>query len=331
MRVLLTGATGYLGGRVAARLVAAGHTVHALVRPGGERRAPAGCRIALGDILDAGSLRRALQGSDGLIHLAALVRNWARNPRDFDRVNVEGLGIVLRAAAEAGVPRVVYTSSIVALGPTIGEPRDETADRTDFRFRTDYERTKWIADRLAREKAAAGLPIVILYPGVIYGPGTSTEGNLLRATLEAYLRGRLRFRLGRGDLRICYAYVEDVAEGHRLALEKGAPGRGYILGGENATQDRLFEVLRTLTGIAPPRLAVPYGPAELAGRLLRGAAWLTGIAPLLTDGVVATFRHEWAYRSDRAEREIGYRVTPLEDGMRETVGVLRGAGAGGGA
>jgi NAD+-dependent farnesol dehydrogenase len=319
MRVLLTGATGYVGSRVAARLAAAGHAVLALVRSGGESRVPAGCRAVTGDILDAGALKRALGGCDALVHMAALVRTWVRDSREFDRVNIEGVASALRCAEECGTGRIVYTSTIVALGPTDGEIRDEAIDRSDFRFHTDYERSKWVADRLVRERAASGSPVTTLYPGVVYGAGASTQGNLLRATLESYLKGRLRVRLGRGDLRICYAFIDDVAEGHLLALEKGAPGRGYILGGENATQDRLFSILHELTGLRGPHRSMPYLAAEIAGRALRAASWLTGIPPAFTDGVVSTFRHEWAYSSDRACREIGYRITPLHEGLRRTL------------
>jgi NAD+-dependent farnesol dehydrogenase len=328
MRVLLTGGTGYLGSQVAAHLSSVGHTVLGLVRPGSESRLPAGCRPVPGDVREPATLRRALSGCDALVHMAALVRNWAREPREFDRVNVEGLASALRAAEEAGVGRVVYTSTIVALGPTDGEVRDETAERTDFRFRTDYERSKWIAERMARERAGAGAPLVILYPGVVYGPGAPTEGNLLRKMLVDYLAGRLRARLGRDDLRICYAYAGDVAAGHRLALEKGSPGRGYILGGENVTQGQIFGILRDLTGIAPPRLALPYGAGEAAGWVLRAWARLTGVPPAFTNGVVATFRHEWAYSSERAARELGYVITPLREGLGRTLDALGRAAAG---
>lgn len=324
MRVLITGATGYLGRQVAARLVAAGHHVTALVRRGSAGSVPTGCETIAGDLTEIQTLRDALRGCESLVHMAALVRNWARDPRDFDRVNVDGLAAILRAAEEGRVGRIVYTSTIVSLGPTDGPVRDETAERTDFRFRTDYERSKWVAERMVREKAAAGLPVVIVYPGVVYGPGANTEGNLLRRMFEDTLGRRLRFRLGRADLRICYAFIEDVAEGHRLALERGTVGRGYILGGENATQGELYTILEQLTGVPPPRWTLPYGPAEAVGRLMRLGAWMTGLPPRFTDGVVGTFRHEWAYSSERAIREIGYRITPLRDGLHRTIDALRG-------
>jgi farnesol dehydrogenase len=326
MRVLLTGATGYLGGKVAARLVNSGHEIQALCRAGRERAVPPGCRPIEGDLRDPPSLRRAIHGCEALVHMGALVRMWIRDRREFDRINVEGLSAVLRAAEEAGVRRIVYTSTIVALGPTDGALADESFERKELRFCTDYERTKWIAEGLARERLAAGLPMVMVYPGVVYGPGAGTEGNLLQRMFSDHLDGRLRSRLGRGDLRICYAFIDDVAEGHRLALEEGRTGRGYVLGGENATQDQLFSILTDLTGRPSPRAVIPYWAGETIGAMLQGISRLTGIRPAVTAGVVRTFRHEWAYSSDRAIRELGYRITPLRQGLRLTIEALRESG-----
>lgn len=326
MIVLLTGGTGYLGGRVAAALLAAGHEVRCLCRPGRETAAPADTRPVRGDVLDEGSVAAAVAGCDALVHMAALVKRWTPDRAEFDRVNVGGTGIVLRAAAAAGVGRILYTSSIVALGPTAGEVADEDRPPAGGAGCTDYERTKRRSLEEVRRAASPGRPIVIVYPGIVYGHGAATEGNLLLPMLADHLRGRLRARLGRGDLRICYAFVDDVARGHVLALERGVPGRGYILGGENATQDDLFAVLRDLTGRPAPRLAVPYGVASLLARWQVLRARLTGRVPEVTPGVVATFRHEWAYRSDRAVREIGYVITPLREGMRRTLETL-GPGA----
>lgn len=330
MRVLVTGATGYLGRRVAACLASAGHEVRALARPGHEGRVPQRCRAVPGDVRDVPSLRQALEECDALVHLAALVKMWVPDRREFDRINVEGLAGALRAAEDAGVRRIIYTSSVVALGPTDGAVRDEEFARTDDRFHTDYERSKWLATVMAREKAAAGAPIIVLYPGVVYGPGAATQGNLLERTFRDYLAGRLRTRLGRDDLRICYAYIDDVAEGHALALERGIPGRGYILGGDNATQAELFALLRELTGIEGPRIVVPYWLGMFAGLLLRAGGHLTGTPPVVTDGVVGTFRHEWAYDSERARRELGYHPMSLRQGLERTIEALRRQAADGG-
>jgi farnesol dehydrogenase len=312
---------------VAARLRASGHEVAVLVRPGHGARAPAGCRAVEGDILDPASVDRALEGCDSIVHMAALVKMWVRDRREFDRVNVEGAAVVLRAAERRGVRRILYTSTIAALGPTGPELRDETFERNEFRFRTEYERTKWVADRLVRERAAAGLPVVTVYPGVVYGTGAMTQGNLLDRIFTDFLAGRLRARLGVARYRVCYAFADDVAEGHRLALERGLPGRGYILGGENASQDELFVLLQSLTGLRPPRIVIPCRVAEAAGMILRAWARLTGTPPAITDGALATFRHHWIYSSDRAVRELGYRITPLREGLGRTIQQLRGRDA----
>jgi len=329
MKVLITGATGYLGAHVAARFASAGHEVLALVRPGKENRLPSGCRAVPGDVLDPASIERALAGCDALVHMAALVKMWVRDRRQFDRVNVEGLAAVLRAAEKLGVRRILYTSTIAALGPTGPEPLDETHERVDFEFRTDYERSKWVAERVAVERAKNGAPLVIVYPGVVYGPGASTEGNLLDRLLRDYLAGRLKARLGRRPARICYAFIRDVAEGHLQALEKGASGRGYILGGENVTQDELFSLLQELTGLPPPRGTMPFWAAEAAGKALRAWARLSGAPPAFTDGAIATFRYHWAYSSGRAIGEIGYHVTALREGLRRTLEALRREAVGG--
>jgi NAD+-dependent farnesol dehydrogenase len=327
MRILVTGATGYLGGHVAAGLVSAGHTVLALSRTGRAQAVPAGCLPVEGDILDRPSMARALDGCDALVHMAALVTMWVKDRREFDRVNVEGLAAVLRAAEVGGVRRILYTSTIAALGPTGSEARDETFERSDFRFRTDYERTKWLADRLVREKAADGVPVVTVYPGVIYGAGAATQGNLLDRLLRDYLSGRLKVRLGRIAARICYAFADDVAEGHRLALEKGTAGRGYILGGENVSQDELFALLQERTGRPAPSVSVPFWMAEAAARILQARARMTGRPPAISAGAIATFRHHWAYTSHRAIHELGYRVTPLREGLRRTLAALDPAAA----
>jgi len=323
MRVLITGATGYLGGHVAARLRSAGHAVIALARPGRGTCVPAGCLPVEGDVLDPASLDRALDGCDALVHMAALVKMWVKDRREFDRVNVEGVAAVLRAAERRRVRRILYTSTIGALGPTGPEPRNETFERNEFRFRTEYERTKWVADRLVRERTGDGLPVVTVYPGVVYGAGAMTQGNLLDRVFTDFLDGRLKARLGGAPTRVCYAYADDVAEGHRLALERGTPGRGYILGGENVSQDELFALLQALTGRRPPRFVIPFWTAVAAGRLLRAWARLTGRPPAITDGTVATFRHHWIYSSDRAVRELGYRITPLREGLGRTIDALR--------
>ncbi len=326
MKVLITGVTGYLGGRVAERLAAAGHEVRGLVRdPARWKRRPEGADAFAGDVTDAAAFARAAEGCAAVVHAAALVKNWVRDRGEFDRVNLGGFRNAVLGARAAGA-KLLYTSSFIALGPTDGATFDEDTPRASVRFHNDYERTKWAADQAARRLALDGFPIVRLYPGVVYGPGELTAGNHVVELLLQHARGRLAGYLGGGDLRQCFAYVDDVAAGFATALERAAPGSGYVLGGENRTARELFAALEEATGIAPPRRSVPFWVAGLIGKLERWRAWLTSVPPGLTDEIVEVYRHEWAYSSARAERDLGYRITPLREGIARTAAWLREIG-----
>ena len=323
--IFVTGATGYLGGSLVRRLAQEEEVVILARDP--ERAAPEfpGVRVCRGDVLDLDSLRRALAGCDRIFHCAAHVRVWDREPGRFEAVNVQGLRNILAAARAAGIRRTIYTSSFIALGPTDGLIADEEWEPQGREFHNEYERTKAMGDRLARREASQGTPLVILYPGVIYGPGPATQGNLVGRMVSDFIAGRLPGILGAGDRRFCYAFVTDVVEGHLLALRKAKDGARYILGGENRTMREVFAELERLTSLPAPSRRIPFAVAELAGRLQRWRAAITGREPEITDEVVRIYRHEWAYTSRRAEEELGYSTTPLARGLAETVAAFRDA------
>ncbi len=324
MKVLLTGGTGFLGGRVAEVLSAAGHRVALLARR--PEAAPQGpFEVLRGDVEDGPSLAAAVAGRDAVVHCAALVKRWVRDPARFDRVNVEGLDRLLDAARAAGVGKAIYCSSFIALGPTDGRIGDED-NVHDGAPRNDYERTKLAADRRARERQAGGENLVVVYPGVVYGPGRLTDGNILAGVARDLLAGKLPGTVGPGDRRQCLAQVDDVARGFLLALEKAQAGSRYVLGGENITVREALAIMAEAGGVRAPSRAIPYGVAAALGRVLRWQAPLTGIEPMMTDGEVAIYRHEWALSSARAERELGYTVTPARDGLTAMVRWLIDAG-----
>jgi farnesol dehydrogenase len=326
MKVLVTGVTGFLGGRIAQRLCDAGHEVRGFARdPDAWAARPDGAEAHRGDLTDPASILRAAEGRDAVLHAAALVRMWVPDRREFDRVNVQGLGNVIEAVRSTGA-RLVYVSSFIALGPTDGEVFDEDSPRATMEFRTDYERTKWVADQMARHLGTTGASIVRLYPGVVFGPGPLTEGNHVVRTLLEHAGGRLPGILGDGGQRQCLAYVDDVADGAVRALETAPDGSGYVLGGENVTVRQMFEVFEDLSGVRAPRRRIPFAVASLLGRLYRWRAALFGVAPQLTDEVVRVYRHDWAYSSERACREIGYEITPFRQAMESTVAWMRREG-----
>jgi NAD+-dependent farnesol dehydrogenase len=325
--VLLTGGTGFLGKSVARALAARGHALRVLARPTSDLDGlPAEAEVVVGDVTDADAMVRAARGCGAVCHMAALVRMWTPDRAGFDRVNVSGLRHALLAAREAGA-RLVYTSSFIAVGPAGPEPADESQRHPGRGYRNDYERTKAVADALASEAAAAGQDVVTLYPGVVYGPGDLTDGNLVAKMVADHLRGRLPGIIGPGDRLWSYSFVEDVALGHASALERGQAGQRYFLGGDNVTMNGLFAALAKVAAVPPPRRHIPYAAASALGFAMWTWAELTGHPPQLTHEVVNVFREHWAYSSAKAERELGYRRTPLEEGLRRTVEWLRQTGA----
>jgi NAD+-dependent farnesol dehydrogenase len=277
-------------------------------------------------VTDADSLARAASGCNAVCHMAALVKAWVPDRSRFDAVNVGGLRNALLAARTAGA-RLVYTSSFIAIGPAGPEPADETRVHPGDRYRNDYERTKARADTVAREAAAAGQDIVLLYPGVVYGPGDMTDGNLVVKTMIAdHLAGRFPGIIGPGDRLWSYTFVEDVVAGHVAALARGRKGERYFLCGENVDANGFFAALARVSSAPPPRRHIPYAAASLLGRACVAWAELTGQPPLLTHEVVDVFREHWAYSSAKARAELGYDPTPLEEGLRRTVEWLRGEG-----
>jgi farnesol dehydrogenase len=279
----------------------------------------------VGDVTDRAAVERAVEGCEAAVHAAALVKTWVRDKRQFDRVNVEGFGHVLEAC-RGNDTRLVYISSFVALGPTDGATFDEGTPRVNEVFHNDYERTKWVADQMARNASERDLELLRVYPGVVFGPGSLTQGNHVVQLLLQHARGKLPGILGQGDLRQCFAFVDDVVAGVAAVLEKGVAGEGYILGGENRTGVELFEAFEAATGVAPPTRKIPFWAATGIGKLQRWRAELLGIEPELTDEVVGIYRHEWAYTSDKAERELGYRITPFAEAVARTVEWLRERG-----
>ena len=311
MTVLVTGGTGYLGRAVVSALAARGHDLVVFARSATRSGLP-GATID-GDIRDRAALERAATGCDAISHSAALVSIWRRRRDDFDDINVGGLRNVLAVARALGTPRVLYTSSFVALPPQ---------GRTEPLVANDYQRTKVAADRVADAAVRDGVPLIRVYPGVVYGAGSFTEGNLVGRLIADHLAHKLPGLVG-PENRWSYAYVDDVAAGHCAALERGRVGGRYALGGENAPQRRVFEIVHRLTGRRPPP-RIPFPVADLLGAAEELRVTLFGGTPLLTRGAVDIFRHDWSLDSAEAIRELAYTITPLEEGVARTVSSIRG-------
>jgi nucleoside-diphosphate-sugar epimerase len=324
--VFVTGSTGFIGTALVNELVRRGHAVHALVRAASNTDGLTNQHISMvrGDILDPESLVRGLRGCTQVYHLAAYAKNWARDPSTFFLQNVEGTRNVFQAAREAGVRRMVFTSTIVVFGPTPpGLVADESMPRMTQDYCTEYEESKTLAEQEVLKLASTGLPVVIVNPTRVYGPGKSTEGNSVSLMLDRYQRGKFPFLLNKGKDVGNYVLVDDLVQGHILAMENGRLGERYILGGENISLKGLLDMVDKETGQRhrqihlPPRLALLYSALEQ-----KKAEWF-GLYPQVTPGWVRTFLQDWAYCSAKAERELGYQITPLREGIRKTLDWIR--------
>jgi farnesol dehydrogenase len=320
-QVFVTGATGFIGTHLVRQLVAQGRRVRALTRAGSnwEGLAAPGVEFVYGDIMDADSLRRGMQGCQQVFHLAAYAKNWARDPEIFFRLNRDGTRNVLQAAEAAGVQRVVCTSTIVTFGPTKpGQVGDETMPRNTPRFFTEYEESKAAAEAEMLQWAGRGFPVVVVNPTRVYGPGKLTEGNSVSLMMDLYLRGRMPVLLNGGAEIGNYVLVDDLVQGCLLAMAKGRVGERYILGGENVSLKGFFALVNDATGTRHWQASLPSWAAMGFARFERFKAERFGRYPQITPGWVETFLQDWAFSCAKAERELGYRITPLKEGIRLT-------------
>jgi nucleoside-diphosphate-sugar epimerase len=315
---LLTGATGFVGGVLARQLVAAGHSLRAVVRTpakAGALRA-LGVELYQGDVTDKASMRAPMTGVDGVFHVAGWYKLGvtARHLAEAEAINVRGTRNVLELMRELGVPKGTYTSTLAVNSDTHGQLVDETY-RFHGRHLSIYDETKARAHDVANEFIAEGLPLVIVQPGVIYGPGDTSS---LRTMLLQFLQRTLPAIPAR--TAFCWAHVDDIARGHVLAMERGQSGRNYFICGPPHTIEEGLQVASQVSGVPLPRMRMP--PA-----VMRAMAAVTAVvelvAPLPADYASETLREmagtTYIGSNARAKRELGWTVRDLRDGWAETV------------
>jgi dihydroflavonol-4-reductase len=315
---LVTGATGFVGSAVVRALLARGRRVRVLARPNSDRRNLAGLavEIAEGAMEDPRSLACAVAGCRYVYHVAADYRIWVPDPAPMFRANVDGTRDLLTAALDAGAERVVYTSSVATLGLVAGGSADEETPSNIDDMIGPYKRSKFAAEEVARELVRErGLPVVIVNPSTPVGPGDIKPTPTGRLIVEA-ARGQMPAFV---DTGLNIVHVDDVAEGHLAAAEKGRIGERYILGGENMALAEILAEVAQAVGRRPPWLRVPHGvlfPVAIGAEL---AARVTGRDPFVTLDGVRMSRKKMYFTSEKASRELAYSPRPARQAIADAV------------
>lgn len=322
---LVTGATGFVGSAVARALAQHGHRLRLLVRPTSDLTLVEGLgERVVGDLRDPASLTAAVQGCRYLLHVAADYRLWVPDPRPMMQANVAGTESLLRAAHAAGVERMVYCSSVSALGlPGDGTPGDEATLVDPQAILGSYKRSKYAAEQAVRALAAEGLPVVIVNPSAPVGPRDIKPTPTGKMVLDA-AAGRMPAYVETG---LNIVHVEDVAEGHVLALERGRIGESYILGGEDMGMAHILAMIDDVMGRPRARRA-RLPPAALVPLAL-GAQWAARafrFEPLVTLEMLAMAKKRMFYSSAKATRELGYRARPARHAFADAIGWFRAQG-----
>jgi len=318
MTTLVSGATGFVGSHVARRLAASGESVRALARPGSRRNALEGIAVEWveGDLRDEASLDRALAGVNRVYHVAADYRLWSRHPQEIYDSNVTGTRNLLAAALRARVQRFVYTSTVATIAVPHGNALpDETNRASVDEMIGNYKRSKLLAEQEALRAAHEGLPVVIVNPTTPVGPGDWKPTPTGRIILD-FLQGRMPAYV---DTGLNFVAVEDVAEGHLLAAERGKVGERYLLGGRNMTLKELLDALAKITGLAAPTWRIPHSVALIAAYGDALFSRVRGCEPRIPVEGVRIARHKMFVNDAKARKELGYQPGTVEAALERAV------------
>lgn len=320
-KIFITGANGFIGRQLVKKLAESGETVHALIR--NEKNAGGlvhpNIKLFYGDITHPESLALALKGCERVYHIAAFAKLSAKDPKIFYEVNVRGTANVLKQAYEAGVKKVVYTSSAAVYGPSLKQPLCEKDPRT-IGFNADYDLSKYLAECLVKDYVHKGLFTVIVNPTRVYGPGHLSHSNAISKMLLQCLQGKTVLIPGCKKVRGNYAFIDDVVNGHIHAMEKGLGGEKYILGGLNISYEEMLSTIRE---------QIKVRSLALSPMLMKTWSWvelmkskLSGKDPLITPETVNRYLVNAEFSCQKAINQLGYSITPFNDGIKKTIDYL---------
>jgi len=320
MKIFVSGATGFIGIQLVKRLAGSGALVHALYRS--ESKADlirmTGVKLFKGDIMDKAGLAKAMEGCSQAYHVAAYAAVWSKDPRLFQHYNVDGTLHVIEAAREAGVKRVVVTSTAGILGHSDQEPVNEESP-VPLNFFTLYEESKYNMEQALKNLSYPSPELIIVNPTRVYGPGFLSKSNGMSLMIKKYISGKWRFIPGDGERCGNYVFVEDVVSGFLLAMDKGIPGERYVLGGEDISYIQLFEYIREASGVTVRLYKIPLQVLYLAAGLMMIISKITGKAPLIVPSWARKLTHNWIVSSEKAIRQLGYKPISAKEGLEQTV------------
>ncbi len=305
------------------KLADEGNHVVALIRSKSKAKDLVHDRISFveGDLFSIDALENGMEGCDEVYHLAAFASVWAKDDT-FRTVNIDGTLNILGAAKKQGVSKIVVTSTAGVIGPAIDGPVNEDTPR-QVDFFTEYESTKHESELKIKECVANGQHVVIVNPTRVYGPGPLNVSNSVTKLVKQYIAGKWKFIPGDGLSTGNYVYVDDVINGHILAMKNGKAGERYLLGGDDATYFELFDTIAEIGGKKYKLYKMPLGVLLTFGKYQLFMAEKFGKQPMITPGWVRKYLYKWSVSSAKAQNELGYQVTPLKEGIQNTVDWLK--------
>jgi farnesol dehydrogenase len=321
--ILVTGASGFIGRNLVNSLVNDGSVVHALVRSSSNIAGLDHSNIIIfrGDILDKESIRNAMIGCTHVYHLAGLVKSWMKDKSMYEQVNVTGTQNVLSVATTLSIEKIVFFSTAGIFPPSVDSMSNENSTRRP-ELHTEYERTKNLAEQLAFSYYSNGLPVLIVNPTKVYGPGPIDDSNTSTMMIKNYILGKWRIIPGNGKGTMNYVYIDDVVTAVKTAMNKALPGSQYIIGGENASYDQFFELIRQLSGVNRKLYHVPYAVIRSIAFTQDIIAKIFRVKPLIASEWAKKIPYDWSKDITRAKDALNYCPISLEQGIEQTISWL---------
>ena len=321
MKIFITGGTGFIGTRLTEKLVEENNEVILLLRSASVPEFPGNDKVKFvrGDIFDEKALTEGMAGCDWVFHMAAFTKPWSKDPSAAFRTNVTGTINVLDAATRSNIKKVVITST----GGTMsyshdGKPVNESTN-PDPEYHTLYEKTKAEAEKISTLYSKKGLKVVIVNPTRVYGPGKLSKSNSLTKIIKLYISGFWRILPGNGESIGNYVYIDDVVNGHILAASSGRNGERYILGGEDLSFRELFGIIGKVSGKKRRVFRLSFTFLKIVIRLSTMFSKIAGTPPVITKDWLDKYMNDWIMSSNKAIKELGYKITPFSEGVALTI------------